>query len=152
MPFVSNHSQTFHSNFINQSTFLFYEIYITYTSYYLLKHISLGTVFEDDAIFPSLINHKGVKKITRLQKLLPSSFFKDGKLLNSHGYTDSTADLPMLGICDKATVVNPKPEFAALAEKSGWTILRPARPWKSPSEKIWRVFLLVLALGKNPIG
>jgi hypothetical protein len=56
----------------------------------------------------------------------------------------------MLGICDGATVVNPNEELATLAETSGWPILRPARPWKSPAEKILRVLALLLALGKNP--
>lgn len=112
--------------------------------------ISLGTVLENDALFPDLVNHKGANKVIRLKKLLPPSYFKDGKLLNSHGYTDSTADLPMLAICDTATVVNPNEALTALAEKSGWTILRPARPWKSPAEKALRVLALLLALGRNP--
>jgi hypothetical protein len=56
----------------------------------------------------------------------------------------------MLEICDVATVVNPGETLTALAEKNSWTILRPTRAWKTPSEKIWRILLLLLALGKNP--
>ena len=112
--------------------------------------ISLGTVLENDRLFPDLTNHKGGNKVTRLHELLPSSYFKNGKLINSHGYTDSTADLPMLAICDTATVVNPKARLAALAEENDWPILRPERPWKSPFEKALRVLALLLALGKNP--
>jgi HAD superfamily hydrolase (TIGR01490 family) len=112
--------------------------------------ISLGTVLENDRLFPDLTNHKGENKVTRLRKLLPSSYFINGKLANSHGYTDSTADLPMLAICDAATVVNPKERLAALAEESGWRIVRPERPWKSPLEKALRVLALLLALGGNP--
>jgi hypothetical protein len=70
--------------------------------------------------------------------------------MNSHGYTDSTADLPMLEICHQATVVNPKPELTELAELNHWSILRPALPWKSTFEKSWRVLLLLLGIGKNP--
>lgn len=112
--------------------------------------ICLGTVLEDNSFFPDLVNHKGANKVTRLRTSLPASFFADGKLVNSHGYTDSVADLPMLELCDDATVVNPKPPLEALAHDNHWRILRPGRPWKSRFEKCWRILLLLLALGKNP--
>jgi phosphatidylglycerophosphatase C len=112
--------------------------------------ISLGTVLENNLLFPDLTNHKGENKVIRLRKLLPASYFIGGKLVNSHGYTDSTADLPMLAICKKATVVNPKPKLEALANKNGWPVLRPARPWNSSLEKALRVLALLLALGENP--
>lgn len=112
--------------------------------------ITLGTILENNLIFPDLTNHKGENKVHRLHKLLPTSYFIGGKLVNSHGYTDSTADLPMLAICDQATVVNPKPSLEKLAVQNGWPILRPAQPWKSPFEKALRVLALLLALGENP--
>jgi len=126
------------------------QCYVTEVGKLLGFDLSLGTVLESNGCFPDLSNHKGASKVTRLQKLLPSSYFREGKLTNSHGYTDSTADLPMLEICDVATVVNPGETLTALAEKNSWTILRPTRAWKTPSEKIWRILLLLLALGKNP--
>jgi len=109
--------------------------------------ISFGTVFKNDLLFPDLINHMGANKVTRLRELLPSSYFKNGKLTNSPGYTDSTADLPMLAICGTATVVNPNQVLTALAEKNHWPILRPERPWKTPLEKSWRILLLLFAIG-----
>ncbi|MFM2198267.1 MAG: hypothetical protein RLZZ505_1699 [Verrucomicrobiota bacterium] len=112
--------------------------------------ISLGTVLENNLLFPDLTNHKGGNKVTRLRELLPASYFIGGKLMNSHGYTDSTADLPMLAICEKATVVNPKPSLEKLAIQNNWLILRPLRPWKSEMEKALRVLALLLALGENP--
>jgi HAD superfamily hydrolase (TIGR01490 family) len=112
--------------------------------------LSLGTVFENNTLFPDLVNHKGENKITRLREMLPSSYFRDGKLIHSHGYSDSSADLPMLEICETATIVNPKPALTALAEQHGWIILRPALPWKSNFEKSWRVLMLLLGIGKNP--
>ena len=112
--------------------------------------ISLGTVLGNHRLFPDLINHKGANKVTRLKELLPLSYFNNGVLIHSHGYTDSTADLPMLAICNTATVVNPKAQLTALAQENGWPILRPERPWRSPLEKTWRVLALLLALGKNP--
>lgn len=112
--------------------------------------ISLGTVLENTHLFPDLTNHKGANKVSRLSELLPPSYFKNGKLINSHGYTDSTADLPMLGICKSATLVNPKRDLTTIGESYGWEILRPARPWKSSFEKACRVLALLLAIGKNP--
>jgi phosphoserine phosphatase len=126
------------------------ECYVSEVGKLLGFDLSLGTVLEDDAIFPNLTNHKGANKVSRLLKVLPPSHFIDGKLLNSHGYTDSAADLPMLAICHKATIVNPKAELEALATRNGWPILRPQRSWKSNFEKGWRVLALLLALGKNP--
>jgi HAD superfamily hydrolase (TIGR01490 family) len=126
------------------------ECYVAEVGKLLGFDLSLGTVLENNDLFPDLVNHKGVNKVTRLQKILPASYFQNGKLVNSHGYTDSTADLPMLGICEKATVVNPKPELSEIAEQEGWTIVRPERPWKSTFEKSWRIALLLLGIGKNP--
>ena len=112
--------------------------------------ISLGTVLENNLLFPDLVNHKGSNKVSRLRKLLSPSYFSAGKLINSHGYTDSTADLPMLSICEAATVVNPRPSLEKLAIQNNWSILRPKRPWKSEMEKALRVISLLLALGENP--
>lgn len=112
--------------------------------------LSLGTVLENNRLFPDLTNHKGEQKVIRLHQLLPTSYFTSGKLANSHGYTDSTADLPMLGICESATLVNPKEQLTAIGERNGWEILRPARPWKSEFEKALRIVALLLAISKNP--
>jgi phosphatidylglycerophosphatase C len=112
--------------------------------------ISLGTVLENNLLFPDLVNHKGANKVSRLQKLLPPSYFNAGKLIKSHGYTDSTADLPMLSICEAATVVNPKHALEKIATENGWRILRPTRPWKSELEKALRVLALLFAITKNP--
>jgi len=112
--------------------------------------ISLGTVLENTRLFPDLTNHKGANKVVRLHELLPPSYFTSGKLVNSHGYTDSTADLPMLAICNSATVVNPETALEELASQNGWPVIRPARPWKSNFEKACRVLTLLLALGRNP--
>jgi HAD superfamily hydrolase (TIGR01490 family) len=126
------------------------ECYVAEVGKLLGFDLSLGTVLENDLLFPDLVNHKGTNKVTRLRKLLPSCYFHEGKLINSHGYTDSTADLPMLEICQQATVVNPKTRLTEIAGQNGWTILRPALPWKSSFEKSWRVLMLLLGIGKNP--
>lgn len=114
--------------------------------------LSLGTVLENRSLFPDLENHKGARKVDRLRKILPVSYFDNGRLARSHGYTDSTADLPMLAVCEKATVVNPSSRLAALAEENGWVIVRPARVWKSKLDKGLRLLALLLGVGGNPAG
>lgn len=103
-------------------------------------------------LFPSLHNHKGAAKVARLRELLPQAYFAEGKLLRSHGYTDSRADLPMLALCDAATVVNPDAALTALALASGWQILRPARPWHSRIGFACRALALLTGVGRNPGG
>lgn len=114
--------------------------------------ISLGTVVHYGPLFPQLVNHKGKAKGFRLHAVLPEPCFKGEKLGHSHGYTDSTADLPMLDLCDRATVVNPKPRLEALARKNGWNIVRPQRPWNGPIDRAWRSICLLLSIGKDPAG
>jgi phosphatidylglycerophosphatase C len=126
------------------------ECYAAEVGHLLGFDLSLGTVLENNLLFPDLTNHKGENKSDRLRELLPTSYFIGSKLVNSHGYTDSTADLPMLSICETATIVNPNPSLEKLAVQNGWTILRPVRPWKSRAEKARRVLALLLALGENP--
>ncbi len=126
------------------------ECYVAEVGRLLGFDISLGTVFEDSCLFPGLTNHKGENKVIRLREMLPPGYFQDGVLVKSHGYTDSSADLPMLAICDTATLVNPGTELTALGEAKGWRIIRPRRPWDSVLGKFRRVAFLLLALGRNP--
>ena len=91
----------------------------------------LGTPIEFGAFFPDMENHKGSAKVERLERVLPAEYFQNGKLQRCVGYTDSTADLPMLELCQAAVVVNPSRKLEAVAERLGWEILRPEQPWKS---------------------
>ena len=128
------------------------EFYVAEIGRELGFDLTLGTPVGLGPFFPALENHKGVAKVARLQKLLPASHFENGKLRNCHGYTDSRADLPMLALCESATVVNPSPRLAALAEESGWEIVRPARPWKSRARFAVRVLALLTGMGADPGG
>ena len=58
----------------------------------------------------------------------------------------------MLGLCGSATVVNPSPALAALAEQSGWEIVRPARPWRTRWGFALRALALLTGLGRDPGG
>ena len=113
--------------------------------------IALGTRVDHGPFFPDLENHKGAAKVERLRKLLPAAWFDaNGRLANSHGYTDSRADLPLLEICEKATLVNPGPALTAIGEKNGWRITRPPRPWKSRAHRIARIATMLLGIRTNP--
>ena len=114
--------------------------------------LTLGTPVETGPFFPDLENHKGAAKVKRLREVLPGSYFENGKLRNCHGYTDSCADLPMLELCETATVVNPSSRLEALARESGWEIVRPSRPWKTRVGWAWRVLALLTGLGEDPGG
>ncbi len=114
--------------------------------------LTLGTVVETGRFFPDLENHKGSAKVRRLHERLPESYFKNGRLHNCHGYTDSTADLPMLALCDSATTVNPGPQLTARAKSQGWQIVRPTRPWKSKLGFFLRTLALLTGIAKDPGG
>lgn len=114
--------------------------------------ISLGTPVGNGPLFPPLTNHKGAAKALRLQAILSDNHFSGNKLIHSHGYTDSTADLPMLALCAAATVVNPKPRLEAIARENGWVIVRPRRPWSGATDHAWRSLCLLLGMGKDPAG
>lgn len=128
------------------------EFYVKEVGRELGFDLTLGTVVETGRFFPELENHKGVAKVDRLHEVLPASYFHEGKLRNCHGYTDSTADLPMLGLCGGATTVNPGPRLTLLAGEKGWDIVRPARPWRSSADKLVRLLALLTGMGKDPGG
>ncbi|MCX6877545.1 MAG: HAD-IB family hydrolase [Verrucomicrobia bacterium] len=131
------------------------EFYVTEIGRALGFHLALGTPVATTPVcpfVPALQNHRGPSKVERLRQTLPGAYFEEGKLLRSHGYTDSCADLPMLSICQAATVVNPARTLAALATQSGWQIIRPARPWHSRTGFICRVLALLTGLGRSPAG
>lgn len=126
------------------------EFYVTEIGREIGFDLTLGTPVDLGEFFPDLENHKGVAKVERLKKVLPSSFFENSKLRNCHGYTDSCADLPMLALCDSATVVNPSLRLTALAEAAGWEIVRPERPWKSRMGFGVRALALLIGWGEDP--
>ncbi|MEX1113836.1 MAG: HAD-IB family hydrolase [Akkermansiaceae bacterium] len=128
------------------------EFYVAEIGRELGFDLTLGTPVELGRFFPDLENHKGSAKVERLYQLLPTSYFENGQLLRCHGYTDSTADLPMLALCGAATVVNPSPALTAQASAAGWETLRPARPWKSRAGFALRALALLLGIGRDPGG
>ena len=126
------------------------EFYVAEIGRELGFDLTLGTLVELGEFFPDLENHKGAAKVERLKAVLPLSYFDQGKLRHCHGYTDSCADLPMLELCDSATVVNPSPRLATIAEKMGWEVVTPKRPWSSRVGFGIKALALLLGCGADP--
>jgi len=129
------------------------EFYVAEIGRALGFHLALGTEMAIPSafpLFPKLLNHKGAAKVERLRHRLPQSYFADGKLLRSHGYTDSRADLPMLALCQCASVVNPDATLSALAQASAWRIFRPARPWRNRADFWWQALALLTGIPRDP--
>lgn len=123
------------------------EFYVKEVGRVLGFDLALGTEVECGermSLFPDLTNHKGGEKVRRLSKLIgpPGGEGWEG----SHGYTDSTADLPMMRACREGTVVNPSERLTGLAEHHGWEVVRPAVPWKGPRDKALRILRFVAGI------
>ncbi len=80
---------------------------------------------------PAPGNNKGGNKLTRLAAL--------GITQAKVGYTDSAADLPMLSICERAVLVNPKPSL--VEQVPGAEIIRTQKQYRTLP------FMLRCALG-----
>ena len=116
------------------------EFYVKEIGKQLGFHLSLGTqvhLENKQKIFPELVNHKGQQKVQRLQKILNAQWYKNGKIKNARGYTDSKADLPMLAICEQAVVINPSQQLETIANENGWEIIKIDRPWKNNWQRLW---------------
>lgn len=120
------------------------EIYIKEAGRVLGFDLVLGTPVECGTrmpFFPDLRNHKGAEKVRRLSEIIGSPI--GGKWPLSHGYTDSTADLPMMECCAAGTLVNPSARLTVIGEERGWEILRPSPPWTGKADKARKIFAFV---------
>lgn len=107
------------------------EFYVQAVGRALGFDLALGTPVEFGErmpLFPDLRNHKGAEKVRRLSLLFGPPTEEGWP--NSHGYSDSSADLPMLSCCQRNTLVNPSTRLAAIGREKGWTIFTPAKPWR----------------------
>ena len=116
------------------------DIYVNEVGRALGFDLALGTEVEFGAVmplFPDLRNHKGEVKVRRLSEILGVPGRTGWK--DSHGYTDSSADLPMMLACRKGMVVNPSPKLSAIADEKDWEVIRPETPWNGRFDKIRRI-------------
>ena len=124
------------------------EFYIKEVGRVLGFDLALGTpveVGEEMKLFPDLRNHKGGEKVRRLSELLGSPL--RGIWPKSHGYTDSTADLPMMYVCKEGTVVNPSERLTKIAKERDWEVLRPVVPWRGKVDKLRQMLGFMLGIG-----
>ncbi|MGJ8696079.1 MAG: HAD-IB family phosphatase [Verrucomicrobiaceae bacterium] len=110
------------------------ELWVRHIGEALGFEVSLGTLFdwgEEVEFFPEMMgeNHKGEAKVRRLAEI--------GIDEGVEGYSDSRADVPMLELCERNTLVNPLAGIRAEGAKRGWRLMEPARPWKSRLDFGW---------------
>mgnify|MGYP001828409329 CR=1 FL=1 len=83
-------------------------------------------------LFPKTLGNtnKGTHKIQRMLPIFPDGFNPSSgdTLPNSHAYSDNHADVPMLLLCEHASIVNPTTELRDIGEKHGWSVHTPPRP------------------------
>ena len=83
-------------------------------------------------LFPEIVggNNKGANKLVKMRGVLPDGFDPDSGdvLQNSHGYSDSHADLPMLRICEEASLVHPTEKLKLASAEESWKTYEPSRP------------------------
>ncbi len=124
------------------------EFYVQEVGRVLGFDMALGTPVEFERrvpLLPGLVNHKSGEKVRRLSEIVARS--PDGTWPRSHGYSDSSADLPMLECCEKNTLVNPSPSLTKVGEARGWEIVRPAKPWKDRKGQAWEVLRRITGMG-----
>jgi HAD superfamily hydrolase (TIGR01490 family) len=100
-------------------------------------------------LFPDIIggNNKGANKLRKMKSILPEGFDTQSgeKLPNSHGFSDSHADLPMLNICEDASMVHPTEKLQREGQKQSWNTYTPNRP--TMGKKQFAIACLRQALG-----
>lgn len=124
------------------------EFYVKEVGKVLGFDLAYGTPVETGAsmpLLPDLVNHKGEEKVRRLSEILGAP--PGGIWPNSHGYSDSSADLPMLACCESNTLVNPSPALTAIGEEKGWEIVRPEKPWQGKSGHLLEVARRITGFG-----
>ncbi len=124
------------------------EFYVKEVARVLGFDVALGTPVEFGEtvpLLPDLRNHKGGEKVRRISELLGRP--PGGVWPRSHGYSDSSADLPMLECCGANTLVNPSARLSAIGEARGWEIVRPEKPWKDKTGQAREVLRRIAGLG-----
>ncbi|MFD2157941.1 HAD family hydrolase [Rubritalea tangerina] len=109
------------------------EIWVKYIAeklgfdHYYGTQVAVGTKVK---LFPDIIgvNNKGEAKIGRMASLFPDDWQEGDILPNSHGYSDSHADLPMLMLCERNTMVHPTEKLEVKGQQLGWQLMKPKRP------------------------
>ncbi|MEZ5384804.1 MAG: HAD family hydrolase [Prosthecobacter sp.] len=112
----------------------------------------VATRFEVGQTFPHMPrlvtgNNKHEAKIGAMEEVVPGlTELTERDRANSWSYSDSAADLPLLGYAGFGVLVHPSKSLAAIGKARDWAILRPARPYGSKVGDIFRVVLQMFGL------
>lgn len=92
-------------------------------------------------LFPKIIgrNNKKSAKLVRMDHLFGEEFeeFPSAPMNESHGYSDSMADMPLLEYSEKQTLVNPDPNLEKIGLERDWEIMKPAQPYSGKVGDMW---------------
>lgn len=97
-------------------------------------------------------NNKKEAKIAAMKerRLIPADYDLDryGPIPGSWAFSDSSADLPLLGIAEWGVTIHPGRKLAREAARRGWSCLVPPRPYRGRWEG--KMATVLLALGMAP--
>jgi phosphoserine phosphatase len=79
------------------------------------------------------VNNKRGEKIEAMLAEVPGVAELTAEQRNDHcyAYSDSAADLPLLEFGGNAVLIHPSPDLATLGIRREWTLMHPARPYRS---------------------
>jgi phosphoserine phosphatase len=112
----------------------------------------IATRFEIGDPFPGMPelvtgNNKHEAKIGAMEAAVPGvAEMTDQERANCWSYSDSAADLPLLEYAGFAVLVHPSNSLAAIGRARYWTILHPARPYRTKAGDMLRVLLQMFGL------
>lgn len=97
-------------------------------------------------------NNKREAKIVAMKerRLIPADYDLDlyGPIPESWAFSDSSADLPLLGIAEWGVTIHPGTRLGREAAKRGWSCLVPPQPYRGKWEE--KMATVLLALGLAP--
>ncbi|MCB1279171.1 HAD-IB family hydrolase [Prosthecobacter sp.] len=112
----------------------------------------IATRFEIGDPFPGMPrlvtgNNKHEAKIVAMEADVPGvADMNEKERANCWSYSDSAADLPLLEYAGFAVLVHPSKSLAAIGNQRDWTILHPARPYRTKLGDMFRVVLQMFGL------
>ncbi len=112
----------------------------------------VATQFEIGKTFPGMPqlvvgNNKHAAKIVAMEESVPGvAELTEKERAVCWSYSDSAADLPLLEYAGFAVLIHPSKSLAAIGQRRDWTILHPARPYRTKFGDMFRVVLQMFGL------
>ena len=89
-------------------------------------------------------SHKGKNKVRKLEAIFGKETWESKAV---YGYSDSSADLPLLNLCKSACLIHPKLSWEKVGAAKGWKILTPSHKTKPHTFKfLWASFRQTLGI------